>query len=211
MTEWLNFTSWVRAGSGLCRHFVFWHISVTFILVLLKCNCVSLRCTMCFDTLTYWKMFITIALAITLITSAQFRSVLSLSRVQFFATPWIAACQASLSILNSRACSNSCPPSWWCHPTISTSVFPLSSYLQSFPASGSFLVSQLFISGGQNIETSASASVLPMNVQGWFPLELTGLILLLETWYTHSSSSSSSSSSSVNRLVVWDSLQPHGL
>ena len=61
------------------------------------------------------------------------------------------------------------------------------------------------------IGASASASVLPMNVQGWFPLELTGLILLLETWYTHSSSSSSSSSSSVNRLVVWDSLQPHGL
>ena len=63
------------------------------------------------------------------------------------------------------ACSNSCPWSWWCHPTISTSVVPFSSCLQYFPASGSFAVSQLFPSGGQSIRVSASASVLPVNIQ----------------------------------------------
>ena len=72
-------------------------------------------------------------------------------------------------------CSNSCPLNWWCHPSISSSVGPFSSCLQSFPASGSFPVSQLFIPGGQSIGSSASASVLPMNIQGWFPLGLTGL------------------------------------
>ena len=76
------------------------------------------------------------------------------------------------------ACSNSCPLNWWCHPTISFSVVPFSSGLQSFPASGSFLMSWLFISGGQSIEPSASASIFPMNIQDWFPLELTGLISL---------------------------------
>ena len=77
------------------------------------------------------------------------------------------------------ASSNSCPLSRWCHPTISFSVFPLSSCLQSFPASESFLMSQLFTSGGQSIATSASASALPMNIQSWFPLGLNGLISLL--------------------------------
>jgi len=77
-----------------------------------------------------------------------------------------------------RACSNSCPSSQWCHPTISSSVIPFSSCLQSFPASGSFPVSQFFASGGQRTGVSASASILPMNVQDWFPLELTGLISL---------------------------------
>jgi len=69
--------------------------------------------------------------------------------------------------------------SWWCHPTISSSVVTFSSYLQSFTASGSFPMSQLFTSGGQSIGASASASVLPMNIQSWFPLGLTGLISLL--------------------------------
>ena len=76
------------------------------------------------------------------------------------------------------ACSNSCPSSWWCHPTISSSVNPFSSCLQSFPASGSLLMSQFFASGDQSVGASTSASVLPMNIQGWFPLELTGLISL---------------------------------
>ena len=151
----------------------------------------------------------------------------SLSHVQLFATPWTAACQASLSITNSRSvpkfmsiesampfnclilcrpllllpstlsqhqfsCSvtsdslrpheqqhtrppcpsptpgvypNSCPLSRWCHPTISSSVIPFSSCLQSFPASGSFQMSQFFASGGQSIGVSASTSVLPMNTQ----------------------------------------------
>ena len=77
-----------------------------------------------------------------------------------------------------RACSNSCPWSQWCHPTISSSVIPFSSCLQSFPASGSFPVSQFFASGGQSTGASASTSVLPMNIQDWFPLGFTGLISL---------------------------------
>ena len=72
-----------------------------------------------------------------------------------------------------KSCSNSCPSSWWCHPTISSFVIPFSSCLQSFPASGSFLMSQFFAQGGQSIRVSASASVLPMNIQDWFPLGLT--------------------------------------
>ena len=75
-------------------------------------------------------------------------------------------------------CSNSCPLSQWCHPTISSSVIPFSSGLQSFPASGSFPMSWLFTSGGQSIGASASASVFPKNIQGWFALGLTGLISL---------------------------------
>ena len=77
-----------------------------------------------------------------------------------------------------RACSNSCPLSQWCHPTISSSVFPFSSCLQSFPSSGSFPKSRHFASGGQIIGASASASVLPVNIQGWFPLGLTDLMSL---------------------------------
>ena len=75
-------------------------------------------------------------------------------------------------------CWNSCPLSQWCHPTISSLVIPFSSCLQSFPASGSFPVSQLFASGGQSIGVSASASVLPMNIQDWFSLGWTGWISL---------------------------------
>ena len=76
-----------------------------------------------------------------------------------------------------EACSNSCPSSQWCHPIISSSVV-FSSYLQSFPASGSFPISQFFITGSESIEDLASASVFPMNIQDWFPLGLTGLISL---------------------------------
>ena len=74
---------------------------------------------------------------------------------------------------------NSCPLSQWCHPTISSSVIPFYSHFVSFPASGSFLMSQFFTSGGQSIGVSASASVLPMNIQDWFPLGWTGWISLL--------------------------------
>ena len=74
--------------------------------------------------------------------------------------------------------SNSCPLSQWCHPTISSSVVPFSSHLQSFPASESFQMSQFFPSGGQSIGVSALASVLPMNTQDWSPLEWTGWISL---------------------------------
>ena len=77
-----------------------------------------------------------------------------------------------------RACSNSCPSSWWCHPTISSSIVPFSSRLQFFPALWSIPVSQFFTSGSQSIGASASASVLPMNIQGWFPLGFDWLVLL---------------------------------
>ena len=80
--------------------------------------------------------------------------------------------------LSPGVCSNSCPLSQWCHPNISFSVVPFSFCPQSFPTSGSFSVSWLFTAGGQSIGASASASVLPMNIHGWFPLGLTGLI----TW-----------------------------
>ena len=80
--------------------------------------------------------------------------------------------------LSPGVCSNSCPSSWWCHPTISSSD-ALFSCLQSFPASGSFPINWLFASGWQSIGASASASFLPMNSQGWFPLGLSGLISLL--------------------------------
>ena len=78
-----------------------------------------------------------------------------------------------------RAYSNSCPLSQWCHPTVSSSVIPFSSCRQSFPSSGTFPMSQFFASGGQRIGVSASASVLPMTIQDWFPLEWTGWISLL--------------------------------
>ena len=77
-----------------------------------------------------------------------------------------------------RAYSNPCPLSRWCHPTISSSVIPFSSCFQSFPASGSFQMSQLFVSGGQSIGVSASTSVLPRNTQDWSPLGWTGWISL---------------------------------
>ena len=77
-----------------------------------------------------------------------------------------------------RACSDSSPLNWWCHPTISSSVFPFSSCLQPFPASGAFQRSQFFTSDCQSTGVSASAPVLPMNIWGWFPLGFTGLISL---------------------------------
>ena len=106
-----------------------------------------------------------------------FSSVQSLSRVRLSVIPWTAACQASLSI-KSQSLPNSCPSSWWWHPTISSSVVPFSSHLRSFSVSGSFQMSQFFTSSGQSIGVSASASVLPVNIQGWFPLGWTGWISL---------------------------------
>ena len=82
-----------------------------------------------------------------------------------------------------RVYSNSCPLSWWCHPTISSSVIPLS-HLQSFPVSGSFQMSLLFASDGPRIGASASASVLLMDIQDWFPLGLTGFISLLSKGFS---------------------------
>ena len=107
-----------------------------------------------------------------------FSSVQLLSHVWLFATPRTAACQASLSITSSQSLLNSCPLSRWCHSTITSSVVPFSSCLQPFPASGSFQMNQFLASGGQSIRVSASAPVLPMNIQDWFTLGLTALISL---------------------------------
>ena len=106
-----------------------------------------------------------------------FKNVQSLSCVLLFETPWIDA-RLPCPSPTPGAHSNSCPSSQWCHPTISSSVVPFSSHLQSFPASGSFPMNQFFASGGQRIGVSASASVLPMNIQDWFPLGLTAQGLL---------------------------------
>ena len=103
-----------------------------------------------------------------------FSSIQSFSCVWLIVIPWTVSSQASLS----RPCSNSYPLSQWYYPTISSSVIPISSHLQSFPASGSFPMSQFFTSGGQGIGVSTSASILPMNIQDWFPLGLTSLISL---------------------------------
>ena len=106
-------------------------------------------------------------------------SVQLLSHVQLLATHGLQHNRLPCPPPTPEAYSNSDPSSWWCHATISSSVIPFSSCLQSFPASGAFQMSQLFAQGGQSIGVSASASVLPMNNQDWFPLEWTGWISLL--------------------------------
>ena len=92
--------------------------------------------------------------------------------------PWTTAPRLPCPSLSPRVCLNSCPLSWWCHLTILSSVIHFSSCPQSFLGSGSFPVTQLFASGDPSIEVSASEAVLPMKIQEWFPLGLTGLILL---------------------------------
>ena len=108
----------------------------------------------------------------------QFSSVQSLSRVWLFATPWTAAHQASCPSPTPRVHPNPCSLCQWCHPTISSSVIPFSSCLQSFKASGPFQMSQLSASGGQSTGVSASTSVPPMNTQDWSPLGWTSWISL---------------------------------
>ena len=95
---------------------------------------------------------------------------------------WLQHARLPCPSLSLAVCSHSCPLSRWCHPTISSSVIPFSSCLQSFPASGCFPRSQFFASGGQSVGVSASASVLPMNIQDWFPLGLTSLTSLQSKW-----------------------------
>ena len=110
------------------------------------------------------------------LSSVQFSSV-----AQSCLTLWPHGLQHTSLLCSSPtlgACSNSCPLSWSCHPTISSSVIPFSSCLQSFPAPGSFPMSQFFASDGQSIGASASTSVLLMNIQDWFPLGLTDFISL---------------------------------
>ena len=91
---------------------------------------------------------------------------------------WLQHARLSCLSLTPGICPNSCPLSQWCHPIISSSVAPFASHLQSFPASGSLPMSQLFTLGGLSIGVSASTSVLPINIQDWFPLGWTGLISL---------------------------------
>ena len=122
-------------------------------------------------------LFFMVAISIYIPTNS-ISSVQSLSHVQLFETTSTAAHQSSLSITNSRVHPNPCPLIGWCHPTISFSVIPFSSCLQSFLASGPFPMSQLF-AGGQSIWVSASASVLPRNIQDRFPLGWTGWTSLL--------------------------------
>ena len=107
-----------------------------------------------------------------------FSSVQSLSCVQLFVTHELQHSRPPCLSPTARACLNSGPSSRWCHPTISSSVVSFSSCLRYFPASRSFPMSQFFTSGGQSIGVSASASVLSMNIQDWFPLGLTGFDLL---------------------------------
>ena len=108
----------------------------------------------------------------------HFSPVQSLSRVWLLATPWTTDARPPCPSPTPWVYSNSCPFSRWCHPTISSSVIPFSSCPQSFPASGSFPMNQFFIPGDQSIGVSASVSVLPMNIQDWFPLGWTGWISL---------------------------------
>ena len=103
----------------------------------------------------------------------------SLSRVWLFVTHGLQHTRLLCPPPSPRVCSDSCPLSWWGCLTTSSSAAPFSFCLQSFPASGSFPMSRLFASGGQSIRASASTPVLSMNIQGWFPIGLTGLISLL--------------------------------
>ena len=103
-------------------------------------------------------------------------SVQSLSRVWPFATPWLQHARPPCPSPKSGVYPKAFPLSLWCHPIISSSVIPFSTHLQSFPASGSFQMSQFFASGGQSTGVSASTSVLPMNTQDWSPLGWTGWI-----------------------------------
>ena len=111
--------------------------------------------------------------------AVQFSSIQFSRSVWLFATPRIVHTTPPCPSPAPGAHSNSCPLSRWCHPTVSFSVVLFSSHLQSFPTSGSFQMSQVFASGGQCIGVSASASVLPVNIQDWFPLGLAVLISLL--------------------------------
>ena len=130
----------------------------------------------------------------------QFSSVQFLSRVRLFATLWTTAARPPCPSPAPRIYPNSCPLSRWCHLTISSSVVPFSSCPQSFPTSGSFQMSHLFASDGQNIGVSASTSVLPMNTQDWSPSGRTGWISLqskgLSCLLQHHSSKS------INSLVL---------
>ena len=149
--------------------------------------------------------------------NGTFSSVQSLSRVQFFATPWITARQATLSITNPQS-SDSRPSSLWCHPAVSSWVVPFSSCPQSLPASEFFPKSQLFAWGGQSTGVSALASFLPKKSQGWSPSEWTGWISLQSkglsrifsntTVQTHQLFGAQPSSQSNSHIYTWPQEKP---
>ena len=131
----------------------------------------------------------------------------SLSHVWLFVTPWTATHQASLSFTISYSLLNSCPSGQRCHPTISSSVGRFSSCPRSFPASKSFPMSRPFASGGQSIGAPATASALPLNIQDWFPLGLTGLIYLQSKGLSRVFSNTSLKASVLQRsafFMVWE-------
>ena len=127
--------------------------------------------------LTYWTVHVNMKSFPAWSLVLWHKTLLFTHYVQLFTKLWISACKPCLSFTISWSFLKFMSISWWCHPTISASVAPFSSCLQSFPAPESFPMSQFFASGGQSI--GASASVLLMNIQGWFPLGLTHLISLL--------------------------------
>ena len=106
-------------------------------------------------------------------------------------------------------CSNSCPLTWWWHPTISSSVFPFSSCLQSFPASGSFPMSQFFTSSGQSIGALASASVLPRNIQDWFPFWIDWFDLVVQGTLKSLLQHHSLKASILQRSQLWSNSHIH--
>ena len=122
-----------------------------------------------------WEYYVQCHFGATLGASVQFsRSVVS----DFLRPHELQHSRLPCPSLTTRANSDSCPLSRWCHPTILSFVIPFSSHLQSFLVSGSLQMGQFFASGGQSIGISVCASVLPVNIQDWFPLVLTGVIFL---------------------------------
>ena len=199
-------------------------------------TCIALKCSMDASGDGYKIIFALcefVMIWACLSVMQYFSSVQSLSSIQLFGTPWTAVHQASMSITNSWCVPNSCPLSRGCHPTISPSVVPFS-HFQSFPASGSFQMSQLFASCGQSIGVSASTWVLPLNIQDSFPLVWTGWISLqpkglsrvfsnttvqkhqffnaqLSLYKDHKDIYRKKVKETWSRSVVSNSLRPHGL
>ena len=149
-------------------------------MIILPCSqAINLEFTKTFTIIIHYNYFSCFPLEILKnLFWVQFSSVQSLRHVWLFAIPWTAAYLLPCLSPTPGACSISCPSSQWCYPAISSSVVPVSTCLQSFPASGSFPMSQFFSSGDQSIGVSASASVLPINIQDLFPWGLTGWISL---------------------------------
>ena len=179
-SRWLITPSWL---SGSLRSFLYgcvysWHLFFIFSVSVRSIEFLSFRSI---EFLSFivpifaWNVPLVsqVFLKRSLVFPILFSSVQSLGHVRLFATPWT----ASLCIINSWELA-SYPYSQWCHSTISSSIVTFSSCLQSFPASGSFQMSWFFASGAQSIGFSASASVLPMNIQDWFPLGCTRWISL---------------------------------